>query len=103
MNHAYFVFFPRRLSDLRRPHALGEERPYEITARVTLSGFDFENFTEDLLADRAFLEKHAPLCGTGNVFRCLLVTRRGGRDGVLVVPRGDHVYCAASAPFDARR
>ena len=99
---AFFVCMPRRISDLQRPHPLRDERPYEVVAEVTLPKTDYENFTEDMLADRAFLEEHAPLCGTGALFRCILVRRRGRGGGVLVVPRGDHVYYAAAAPVGDR-
>lgn len=99
---AYFVCTPRRLSDLRRPHRLGDERPYHITAEIVLPKIDFENFTEDMLADRDFPERHAPACGTGDLFRCLLVRQRGGGEAVLVVPKGAHVYYAAAAPFGER-
>lgn len=68
----------------------------EVAARVLLSGLDFENFATDMLADRAFIEEHAALCGVGEVLRCLLVRRRGGDGGVLVLPeRGAFVGWAA--------
>lgn len=83
----YFVLRPRTVRDLWGPHSLEEERPYEIAASVTLSALDFENFSEDMLADRAFLHTYARLCGEAPVFRCLLVRRRGGGGGILVVPQ----------------
>ena len=66
------------LGDLLVPHPVEAEREYEVAARVLLSGLDFENFATDMLADRAFIEEHAALCGVGEVLRCLLVRRRGG-------------------------
>lgn len=99
---AYFVCLPRRLSDLNTPHPLKAERPYKIVAETILPKIDFENFSEDLLADRTFLLPHASTCGTGKVFRCLLVRPRKSDDGILVVPQGDHVYYAAALPRAAR-
>ena len=96
MKTAYFVRRPRVLGDLLVPHPVEAEREYEVAARVLLSGLDFENVATDMLADRAFIEEHAALCGEGEVLRCLLVRRRGGDGGVLVLPeRGAFVGWAA--------
>ena len=84
MKTAYFVRRPRVLVDLLVPHPVEAEREYEVAARVLLSGLDFENFATDMLADRAFIEEHAALCGEGEVLRCLLVRRRGGARGLRV-------------------
>ena len=56
---AYFYFRPRTVRDLRCPHLLERETAYEIVKTITLSGIDFENFSEDLLADRQFIEDNA--------------------------------------------
>lgn len=37
---AYFVDFPRILSDLKKPHLLEAERPYEIVKTVVLGKMD---------------------------------------------------------------
>ncbi len=73
MKTAFFVYRPRRLADLRRPHSLEEEKPYHVSGIVILSAIDYENFTEDLLADRAFLERARKADG------CLLVKQEGKR------------------------
>jgi len=86
LDTAYFVRRPRTLEDLRRPHLLGAERPYEIVSQVALSAVDYENFVTDLLADRAFLEPAAALCAAGETMKCLLVRRRKNPSGILVVP-----------------
>ena len=83
---AYFVDFPRIVSDLQRPHLLDAERPYEIVQTVTLSRIDYDNFCTDMIADRQFIEDYADLCGTGDVWRCLLVHQHGRTGGVLIVP-----------------
>ena len=55
---------------------------------IKLSTIDYENFITDMLADRQFIEDNAELCGKGEVWRCLLVQKRGRRDGILVLPEG---------------
>ena len=92
---ALFVFRPRRASDLYRPHLLNAEKPFVIAARVCLDFIDYENFTEDMLADRDFLEQYAPLCA-GPERRCILVQTHGQSGGVLVVPDGAFVLWAAA-------
>lgn len=93
---AFFVDFPRILSDLRKPHPLESERPYEIVQTVTLGKMDYDNFCADMLADRQFIEDYSELCGVGPVWKCILVQQRGKHDGILVVPiDGSHVKYAA--------
>ena len=50
------------------------------------SAIDYENFITNMLADRQFIEDSADLCEKGEVWRCLLVQKRGCQDGVLVLP-----------------
>ena len=94
---AFFVFRPRRISELYRPHLLSAEKAYVIAAKVCLEFIDYENFTEDMLADRAFLEEHASLC-VGPERRCILIRTPGQSGGVLVVPDGAFVLWAAAYP-----
>lgn len=86
MRKAFFVPYPRRLSDLRRPHAVEEETPYQVTRIVLLPDLDYENFSEDLYADRAFL---SPSQG------CLLIKSKHRPDGILVYAKEDRVQRAA--------
>ncbi len=96
---AFFVDFPRILDDLKRPHLIDAERPYEIVKTVTLGEMDYGNFCTDMLADRQFIEDCYDLCSTGPVWKCLFVHRRGKNDGVLIVPRdGCYVKYAAYIP-----
>ena len=90
---AYFVRRPRHVSDLRRPHLPSAEQPYTIVRTVILRPIDYENFSEDLLADRAFL---TPVAQAGSTKHCIFITKRGISEGVLVVPTDDaHVRFAA--------
>lgn len=86
---AFFVRTPRTIRDLRKPHLQSSERPYEIVYTVELDALDYENFTEDLLVDRQFIEDFGGLCSEGDSFRCLLVHRRGKNEGILAVPELD--------------
>ena len=85
MGTAYFVYRPRTISELRKPHLLNQERKYEVVAEKALSTIEYENFITDMLADRQFIEDAAPKCSSGDVMKCLLVRRRGEADGILVV------------------
>ncbi len=93
---AYFISTPRTYRDLLKPHLLEAEREYEIVKVIELSGIAYENFCEDMLVDRQFLEDNAVLCEGGDVLRCLLVKQRGKHEGILVVPQlGSYVKRAA--------
>jgi hypothetical protein len=94
--YAYFVERPRRIEDLIVPHPIEEERPYRIVTEIQLPAIDYENFITDMLADRQFIEDHGRRCKKGEVWDCLLVSRKGQNDGVLVMPEdGNFVGCAA--------
>ena len=83
---AYFVDFPRTVSDLKVLHALDQERPFTIVKTVSLSAISYENFCTDMLADRQFIEDNASLCERGEIWKCIFVHQRGRSDGVLVMP-----------------
>ena len=83
---AFFVDFPRIISDLMKPHPYKTEQPYEIVQTVTLGKIDYDNFCADMLADRQFIEDYSELCSTGPVWKCILVQQRGQKDGILVIP-----------------
>ena len=84
--YAFFVRTPRTIQDLRKPHLQSSERPYEVVYTVELDAIDYENFTEDLLVDRQFIEDFGALCAETDCFRCLLVRERNKCEGVLVLP-----------------
>ena len=93
---AYFVPDPSRLEDLFVPHLASDEKPYEIAKTVTLGAIDYSNFITDMLADRLFIEENHTLCSKGEVWRCLLIGKRGAQGGVLVMPEdGAYVGWAA--------
>lgn len=95
---AHFVRFPFRIEDLRRPYLLNDQQSYSIEKTITLARIDYENFITDFCVERQYLEDNAGLCGkdADGVFHCLLIRRRGGCDGVLVIPdRRGYVIWAA--------
>mgnify|MGYP001473168269 CR=1 FL=1 len=93
---AYFVSTPRTYHDLFKPHLPEAEREYEIVKIIELSGIDYENFSEDMLVDRQFIEDNAALCEDCDVLRCLLIKQRGKNKGILVMPElGSYVKRAA--------
>ena len=83
---AYFVYRPRRIYDLCVPHLPEQELAFEITAVKTLSKLDYENFSEDLLADREYLGGNISTHGT--IKQCILITRRNAADGILAETDG---------------
>lgn len=93
---AFFVYHPRRIANLRVPHLIQDEHPYEIVGTVELSAIDYENFSEDLLADREFLEPYEKACGGSDIYRCVLVKRKKNTDGILVLPE-DGCYVKRAA------
>ena len=93
---AYFLYRPRRISELSAPHLLEEEHPYTVVDEIKLSHIDFENFEKDLLADRAFLERYDGPLSVEGVYQCLLVREWNGANGLLVVPKDGFVFFAAT-------
>ena len=86
---------PRRIEDLRCPHILEKEKPYKICARVKLGTLDYENFLNDMLADRKFIEDNFSACAAAPE-GCILVQQAGSDDGVLLIPEhGSYVKMAA--------
>lgn len=97
--YAFFVRRPRVLGELVELHSIECERPYEIVKTVRLGAMDYENFVTDMVADRQFVEDNAEYCSTGEVWKCLLVQKRGNRGGILVMPEDNcYVGYAAYAP-----
>ena len=83
--YAYFAEDPRVLEDLMKPHLL-----------VKLRAIDYQNFVTDMIADRQFIEDSADLCSKGEIWKCILVQRRGSHDGILVMPE-DKCYVGYAA------
>lgn len=86
MKTAYFIKYPRVIDDLKKPHLINQERPYEIVEQLVLAEIDYENFITDMRADRRFIEDAAEFCAEGDVIKCLYVRRRNKAGGILVVP-----------------
>lgn len=80
------------------PHAVEQEREFEVVKTVALSEIAFENFCTDMVADRSFLEENAARCSKSEIVKCVLVKSRKSKDWVLVVPEGAYVDLAAVIP-----
>ena len=93
--NAYFVLYPRRINDLQKPHHLEAEKHYHIVDEIRLSCIDYENFSEDLLADRAFLDHYQGPHTKDGALQCILVRYWNQTDGVLVVPQNGFILYAA--------
>ena len=76
MKTAYFIKYPRVIDDLKKPHLINQERPYEIVEQLVLAEIDYENFITDMRADRRFIEDAAEFCAEGDVIKCLYVMSR---------------------------
>ena len=94
---AYFVFRPRTSDDLSLENPMGRWRKYRIVKTICLPQIDFENFANDLLADRQFIEENSARCTESN--DCLLVTNRRRDNTLLIIPwHGRFVRHAALLP-----
>jgi hypothetical protein len=94
--HAYFVNFPRTFQDLYHPHLLKDEMPYKIVSAVCLSAMDYENFITDMRVSRDYLEGMESPHQNQEMQSCLLITKRGRSDGILVVPNAAGFVVAAA-------
>lgn len=79
MTKAYFVRYPSRIEDLKTPHLINRELPYEVVKEVIL----------------------AALCSEGNPMKCLFIHQRGKKDGVLAVPDPKHTCFVRWAAYVA--
>ena len=95
---AFFVRWPRMLSEIRRVHGVECLRAFVIEKTIVLQKIDYINFISDMTVERKYLQKYRPLCriDARNVWHCLLVRCAGRRTGLLIMPsRGGFPYCAA--------
>ena len=95
---APFVKHPRTIGDLLHP--IAENRRFKIAEVVVLQAIDYDNFITDMLVDRPFLNSNLFGCIDGDTWYCVFVTQSGAKDGVLVLPEGDHVEYAAYLAYD---
>ena len=87
---AFFVFCPRRLTDLFRPHLIEQRKPYSVEKIIKIAKIDYENFTADFCAERWFIEDNAVLCkiAEDGVWHSILIQQYGKTDGILVMAKG---------------
>ena len=89
---AFFVFYPHRLQELRRPHSTEQRKQYVVVKRIKLGKVDYENFSADLCVDRWFIEENAAMCRVdeNGLWHSILVQQRGKTDGILVMSDGHY-------------
>lgn len=104
IRQAFFINKPRVLTDLMSPHFLDDEEEFLISQRIELRPIDYENFITDFLVERDYIENAANLDYEQNeqyedqnyVSKCLLISKTGNTDGVLVIPnKNGHIKRAA--------
>lgn len=75
----------------------------KVVKVVQLSAQQFRHFSDNLLQDMPFIAANKDLAGRDKgVTRCLLVTTRGNRDGILVDSQGSN-YARYSAYVPDKR
>ena len=93
---AFFINKPRAITDLMSPHFLDDEEEFFISQRIELRPIDYENFITDFLVERDYIESAANLDDEQKeeqyeeqnyVSKCLLISKAGNTDGVLVIPQ----------------
>jgi len=81
------------------PHLMDDERTFEISKRIELLPIDYENFVTDMCVERDYIENAANQSDKqSDVFNCLLISKSGNTDGVLVVP-GKNGFIGRAAFF----
>lgn len=87
---AHCVKMPFAIEDLRRPYLAGDEVEYVIEKTIFLGKIDYDNFAADMCVERWFIEENAALCSIDEIeiWHCILVTRKGLGEGVLVMSEG---------------
>lgn len=80
----------------------GEGSEYVIEKTIELEPAAYKEFSGDLLEKRKFIKENISLMYVDreDVWHCVLVKARGGRDGILVQAEGSSyaryaAYCAA--------
>lgn len=99
MKKAWFAIYPRCVEDLCASFRPEDVHPYVIAEVVELQSIPYENFLYGMDVERDYLKKAANNCSRGEVYRCVLVKRKGAKPGgILVVPdREGAVTLAAKA------
>lgn len=76
--------------------------PFRVTKMIELTARQYQHFASHLLADAPFIAANKDFMAydeQSGVTRCLLVTARGRRDGILVDSQGfDYARYAAYVP-----
>ena len=95
--HSHFCYKPRCLDELADPKADGPLR-VRVEKVIELTQEQYRHFSAHLLEDMPFITAHRNLAGhdAQGVTRCLLVTTRNIRGGMLINSEG-HDYARYTA------
>ncbi len=88
---AVFVRKAARLQDLKDAvRKGGKSEPFVVEKQVELEAVEYKAFTENLLSNCDFIKENLELMrkDKNGIYHCLLVTAKGGRDGILVESEG---------------
>ncbi len=86
-NSAWFVIHPKSVNDLRAKPRQEDLHPYVIVEKIVLQSIGYDNFIYGMDVEREYLAKLATNCSRGETYHCVLVKRKGGKSGgILVVP-----------------
>lgn len=99
---AFFVEYPFRIEDLKRPFLASQAKSFIIETTVELAKIDWGNFSTDLCVDRWFIEYNTHLCKVDDVgvWHCIFVHQKGRTDGILVMSEG-RVFAKWAAYYKA--
>ena len=102
---ARFFRKPTQIVDLQDDTPIIKPSAFQIIREVILPESQYRRFQKELLAEKPFIASRTNLTGydseTG-CFRCLLVTSRKSRDGILVDSEGYHYSRYAAYVKDKR-
>ena len=100
--YGHFFYKASHAQELMEEKAMQPIR-VEVVKVVQLSAQQFHHFSDNLLQDMPFISANKGLAGRNKeVTRCLLVTTRGNRDGILVDSQGAN-YARYSAYVPDKR
>lgn len=82
---------PRNIHELQQPLSSEKYHIYVIEKTVGIPRGEYENFIEDMVHWRQFIEDNTHLCHVDEdgVWHCVLVQAHGQPDGILVMSDGE--------------
>ncbi len=91
MNRAFFTRKAIDADELKRRTGLERDKSYFVVETVVeLPEEEYISFSNDLLSDYEFIEKHVDkmYVDSNCIWHCILVKAKGSKDGILVEAEG---------------